>query len=171
MDFSKFTPDFGAIGRTDWGSPRFDKKNNMCLLMAGAALLMVIFLFIPWFSVTPNALWGVTFSATRFGITTWYGILGLIFTVVAIYGILYKQDAFVFWGAVLAAVMGLIGWLSMADVSVSIMGVEKELTVAKIKEELQWHPNAYTFGHIGAILFFFTSLVLAVVSFMQINKK
>lgn len=166
MDFKKLIPDFGAIGRTEWGKPYVDKKNNAWLIMTCAAALMVVFVFIPWFSATETG-WGISVTATRFGITTWYGILGLVFTLVALYGILYKQIQFVFWGAVLAVVMGLIGWLSMADVTV----LGKEITVADIKEGLKWDPNAYTFGHIGAILFFFTSAALAVFSFLQINKE
>lgn len=170
MDFKKLIPDFGAIGRTEWGKPYVDTKNNAWLIMTCAAALMVVFVFIPWFSATQSG-WGMTVTATRFGITTWYGILGLIFTLVALYGILYKQMQFVFWGAVLAVVMGLIGWLSMADVNTTVLGVKRELTVAEIKQDLQWDPNAYTFGHIGAILFFFTSAALAVFSFLQINKE
>ncbi len=166
MDFKKLIPDFGAIGRTEWGKPYVDTKNNAWLIMTCAAALMVVFVFIPWFSATQSG-WGISLTATRFGITTWYGILGLVFALVALYGILYKQIQFVFWGAVLAVVMGLIGWLSMADVTV----LGREVTVADLKESLKWNPNAYTFGHIGAILFFFTSAALAVFSFLQINKE
>lgn len=166
MDFKKLIPDFGAIGRTEWGKPYVDKKNNAWLIMTCAAALMVVFVFIPWFSATQSG-WGMSVTGTRFGITTWYGILGLVFALVALYGILYKQIQFVFWGAVLAVVMGLIGWLSMADITV----LGREVTVADIKDSLKWNPKAYTFGHIGAILFFFTSAALAVFSFLQINKE
>ena len=163
MDFNKLLPDFNAIGKTDWAKPQVDTKDVMGLVALVGAALMLIFVFLPWCKAT----WLGQTGEVYLGITTWYGILGLVFALVALYGILYKQIQFVFWGAVLAVVMGLIGWLSMADITV----LGREITVAKIKESLKWDPNAYTFGHIGAILFFFTSAALAVFSFLQINKE
>lgn len=165
MDFQKLIPDFSAIGRTNWAKPNLDTKNIMWLVMAGAALLMLIFVFLPWFTCAQGAI-----EASRLGITLWYGIFGLIFTLVTIYGVLYNQLQFVFWGAVLAAVMGLIGWLSFADVTAVTPFGEVKTTAAEIEKAVNMPFSRVSISHTGAILFFFASVASAVVSFLQIKN-
>ena len=171
---SKFIPDFGAIAKTDWGKPHIDTKNKMWLVMAGAAVLMVVFVFIPWETVTVSR-GSMSETASRLGITTWFGILGLISALVAVYGVFYKNLQFVFCGAVLAAVMGLIGWLTIVDVTLDgeTMTAEeiKLATSSLVSAVASAFGTKISVGHIGAILFLVASLVLAGVSFLQIKKE
>jgi hypothetical protein len=176
MDFKKLIPDFSAIGKTNWGKPNLDTKNPMWLLMAGAALLMVVFTFISWQTVTAKMPPFPVAEATTMGITTWFGVIAFIATIVAIYGILYKQTQFAFCGAIVAAICGLIGCLMIVDGTSE--GVD--VTVAQIKEAKADIAEAQKYGakgcsfeisHLGAILFLVASLVLAGASFLQIKKE
>ena len=93
MDFKKLIPDFGAFGRTNWGKPSIKTGDKNWLISAILVALMVIFVFLPWCSVST-----IGVSGSRLGITTWYGIIGLIAALVALYGVLYEQKQFVFCG-------------------------------------------------------------------------
>ena len=86
MDFNKLIPDFGAFGRTDWAKPSIKTGDKNWIISIAIVALMLIFLFLPWTSATQS---GVTVS--RLGITTWYGIIGLISVAIAAYGVLYEQ--------------------------------------------------------------------------------
>ena len=178
MDFKTLIPDFNAVAKTDWAKPHIDTKDKNWLVVAGLVLLMVVFVFLPWqtFSTTAE---GMTQSASRLGITTWFGILGLVCALVAAYGVLYKSLQFVFCGAVLAAVMSLIGWLSIVDMTVG--GVTMPAEAIKFADQAAEMASAVSsafgggkieasVGHIGAILSLVASLATAVVSFLQIKK-
>lgn len=108
----------------------------------------------------------VSFSA-NLGITLWYGILGFIFAAVAVAGVLYKQYALVFWATILCIVMGIVGWASLADCTVTYSAFgethSETATAAQIRKE---GLNGATVNHIGAILFFLAGLVTAVCSFL-----
>lgn len=51
MDFTKLNPDFNALGRLDYSKPVIDTKNTIALIALVAAVLSVVFVFLPWFSV------------------------------------------------------------------------------------------------------------------------
>lgn len=103
MDANKLMPDFQAIGKTDFSKPNIDTKDPMWLTTAIGALLMLIFLFLPWFGLSAEGE-----SVTRMGIASWAGIFATIGTLAAIFGVLYKQDGMVFCGAALSALFALI---------------------------------------------------------------
>ena len=174
MDFKKLIPDFSVVAKTNWAKPNLDTKNTMWLVMAGAALLMVIFVFLPWQTVTISSA-GASVSASRLGITTWFGILGLISALVAVYGVFYKNLQFVFCGAVLAAVWGLIGWLTIVDVTLdgeTMTAEEIKLATSSVGSAVaSAFGTKISVGHIGAILFLVASLVAAGVSFLQIKNE
>ena len=173
MDFKKLIPDFGVIAKTDWAKPHIDTNDKNWLMLAGGALLMVIFVFLPWETLTTNAE-GVSVSASRLGITTWFGVLGLISALVAVYGVLYKSLQFVFCGAALAAVLALIGCFTIVDITVN--GVTMPAEAIKMAKELASLASAFgkqadiSVGHIGAILSLLASLATAVAAFLQIKK-
>ena len=170
----KFIPDFSVIAKTNWGKPNIDTKNKMWLVMAVAAVLMVVFVFIPWETVTVS-IGSMSETGSRLGITTWFGILGLISALGAVYGVFYKNLQFVFCGALLAAVMGLIGWLTIVDVTnngETMTAEEIKLATSSVGSSVASAFGAkISVGHIGAILFLVASLVAAGVSFLQIKNE
>ena len=175
MDFKKLIPDFSAIGKTNWGKPNLDTKNPMWLVMAGAALLMVVFAFIPWETVTVTR-GALSVTGSRLGITTWFGILGLLSALLAVYGVLYNQKQFAFCGALLAAVFAIIGCFTIVDVTKD----GETMTAEDIKAATEGAGATVasavfglkvSVGHIGAILSLIASLVLAGASFLQIKKE
>ncbi len=166
MDFKKLIPDFNAVARTDWAKPNIDTKDKMWWAMAGAALLMLVFVFVPWQTVEMRNPFGgdESGSVSVLGITTWYGILGLIATIVVVYGILYKSLQFVFCGAVLAALLGIIGCFVTAGFTKDGVEVTAEMI------DLAKMVGAKV-SHIGAILFLLASLATAGISFWQIKSE
>jgi hypothetical protein len=168
MDFKKLIPDFSAIGKTNWGKPNLDTKNPMWLVMAGAALLMVVFVFLPWQSVSMNFII-TTVSDSVIGLNTWFGLFAFLFALVSVYGVLYNQKQFAFCGALLAAVFALIGCFSVPEFSYTIGGWTETLTPNELKVEID--EGRATLSHLGAILFLVASLVLAGASFLQIKKE
>ena len=173
MDFKKLIPDFNAVAKTDWAKPHIDTKDKNWLVVAGLVLLMVVFVFLPWETFSSSE-GGVSVSGSRLGITTWFGILGLVCALVAAYGALYKSLQFVFCGAVLGVVMAIIGWFSYVDITVE--GVTMPAEAVKLADEAVAVAKAFgknvdvSVGHIGAILSLVASLATAVVSFLQIKK-
>lgn len=163
MDYKKLIPDFKSVSKTDWAKPHIDTKDKNWLILAGCALLMVIFVFIPWFTASEGLL-----EVNVLGITWMLGIFGLIFALVAVYGVLYNSLQFVFCGAVLAAIMGLIAWMVIPDVELEIAGKTVTVTSEQIKEGVK--HGITKVSHLGSILFFLVSLALAAVSFLQIKK-
>jgi hypothetical protein len=163
MDYKKLIPDFSVIAKTDWAKPHIDTKDKNWLILAGCALLMVIFAFLPWQTLAPVKTAGQ--SITVLGVTTWCGILGLLSALVAVYGILYKHIQFVFCGAALAAVFGLIGSFVVTGYSVNGVSFPAEAAKALLA------AGRATISHVGAILFLLVSLALAAVSFLQIKKE
>lgn len=171
MDFKKLIPDFQAVSKTDWAKPHINTQNPMWLGMAGVAILMVIFVFLSWqTAAVTNGRNLVAPEVSAMGITMWYGVMGLIFTVVAIYGILYKQLQFTFCSSLLSALMGLIGWVTTQDTTfVTKRGRAFVETAAELNVRETF--GTATISHTGAMLFFFASLVLAAVAFLQIKKE
>lgn len=171
MDFNQLTPDFNALKSIDYRKPVVDKNNTVALVALCAAVLGVIFVFLPWckYAGDLGMFSDMAKVSSNIGITLWYGIFGFIFAAVAVAGVLYKQYALAFWAAVLCVIMGLIGWLSLADctISVSVLGMSKTETIpaAELKEKGA-DPN-----HIGAILFFLSGLVTAACTFMLATGK
>lgn len=168
MDFKNFIPDFKSVSKTEWAKPHIDTKNNMWLLTAGAAVLMLIFTFLKWDSVT---YYGASDSAM--GIETWSGFMGLLCALCALYGVLYNKIQFVFCAAVVGVVVALIGWLAWPAYEVTEIdeqGAEKvrTLTAQDFKDAIK--DGQCVISHIGAILFLVASLAAAAVSFWQIKK-
>lgn len=166
MDFTKLNPDFNALGRLDYSKPVIDTKNTIALIALVAAVLSVVFVFLPWFSMKVS-MFGQSVSASRLGITTWYGIIGLIMALTAVAGVLYKQYALAFWAAVICVVLGFIGWLSYASLTMD----GRTVTADDIKLALAANFGAVSIGHLGAILFFFSSAIAAVCSLLMATGR
>lgn len=161
MDFTKLNPDFNALGRLDYSKPVIDTKNTIALIALVAAVLSVVFVFLPWFSVKVS-MFCQSESASRLGITTWYGIIGLIMALTAVAGVLYKQYALAFWAAVICVVLGFISYASL-----TMDG--RTATADDIK--LVANFGDVTIGHLGAILFFFSSAIAAVCSLLMATGR
>lgn len=161
MDFNKLIPDFGAFGRTDWAKPSIKTGDKNWLISAVLVVLMLIFVFLPWTTLSNEVI-----SIGRLGITTWYGIFGLLATAVAAYGVLYEQKQFVFCASVLGVIMGLIGMICFADVTYTVNGKAITFTADVVK-----NLKGASVGHIGAILFMLASAGSAAWSFLQIKNE
>ena len=180
MNFNSLIPDFNAVKAIDYRKPVVDTKDTVAFVALCAAALGVIFVFLPWckygldssMSGLAGAIGAMASFSSNLGITLWYGILGFIFAAVAVAGVLYKQYALAFWAAVLCVVMGLIGWVSLADCTITYsafgMSETETVTAAQIKKA---GLNGATVNHIGAILFFLSGLVTAACTFMLATGK
>lgn len=178
MNFNQLIPDFSALGKIDYRKPAVDKNNTLALIALCAAVLAVVFVFLPWCKYGTNetisgiaSMFGAKPSASissNLGITLWYGILGFIFALVAVGGVLYKQYALAFWAAILCVIFGIVGWCCLADctTTVSMFGQThtEKTPAAEMKEGIA--EGYMTVNHIGAILFFFSGLVTAACSFL-----
>ncbi len=164
MDFNKLIPDFGAFGRTDWANPCIKKNDKNWLISAILVALMLVFVFLPWCSVSATSM-GITAAGSRLGIGTWYGFIGFITVIIALYGVLYEQKQFTFCGSVLAILMGIIGMCVLPKITVvSPFGT--------MKVDAEWIKDyEATVSHIGAILFMLASAGSAAWSFLQIKNE
>lgn len=171
MDFKQLLPDFNAIGKTDWAKPQVDTKNTMSLVALVGAALMIVFVFLPWATLSAEGE-----SINRLGITTWYGIFGLLFALVACAGVLYKHYSLTFCAAVFGVVFGIIGGCVVPSFTVDGVTVSGDL----IKAGLEMAEAASAFGskadlpsltHLGALLYLVASLVAGVGAYLKIAKK
>lgn len=162
MDFKKLIPDFGAIGTTEWGKPKFDTKDMKWLVGFICAALVVVFAFFPaWFSYKPD---GATEAATSMGISSWYGILAFIGAIVAVYGWLYERYQFAFWGGVIVLLFALIGLFMYPSLSEN--GVTIDSSMVKLLVE---HVPG-TVARFGAILSLVAGALTAVCAYLKINE-
>ncbi len=164
MDFNKLVPDFNAVLKTDWTKPQVE-KNSIGRTGFIASVLMLVFVFLPWFSIQYE-----DGSAMRSGITLWYGILGFLVGLVAVASNLYNQKALGFWAAVLAvlfAVIGLIVYPSLTEDGVTLSGekVKESIEMAKMFE-----VEIYV-SRLGAIFYLLASLASGACSFLGLMKK
>ena len=166
MNFKALKPDFGVFSKTDWAKPNLCKKNYLYI---GLVAVLVIFAFLPWLRFSAVDTSGKTnevINGSRLGITTWYGIVGLVGALLTAYGVLYKQKAWAFWGAVLAFVMGWIGTNSYADIKFDDYVIFKETME---KEAIA--GNGMAISHFGAHVFMLVAAFVAVLSFVNLVCK
>lgn len=163
MDFKTLLPDFNAIGKTDWSKPSVDTSNKLNLVTLGGAVLMLVFVFLPWAKVSALT---VTL-ASKIGIVTWYGILGFIMALAALVGMLYKHVTLTFSAAVLGVVFGILGMVLCP--SMTYEGTT--LTGSEIKEMVDGAMGLMSLSHLGAILYTVAAVVTAVCAYLKITKK
>ena len=166
MNFKALKPDFGAFSKTDWAKPNLCKKNYLYI---GLAAVLVIFAFLPWLRFSAVEVGGKTnevVNGSRLGITTWYGIVGLVGALITTYGVLYKQKVWAFWGAVVAFVMGWIGTNSYADIKFDDYVIFKEAM-----EQAARNGEGMAISHFGANVFMLVAAFVAVLTFVKIVCK
>ena len=169
----KLIPNVKALGGINFSKPEIGRKNVGGTILTILALLMVVAVFLPWFSweyIDSASGKHVLESAFRLGITTLWGILGLVVALVALFGALYKQYALTLWTAILAVVFGYIGANSVYSLEFTMDKTDYII----LKEELQLldlfnRPIHAT--HLGANIFTILAALLATLSFTQIIKK
>lgn len=176
MDFKKFIPDFGAIAKTNFAAPAVGKGNVRNTVLAVLSLLMVVAVFLPWFH-WEYLLTGsgdeptTTMEAyNKLGIATLWGIFGFVVALVTLFGVLYKQYALAFWAAVLAAIFGCFGTGVITGFEFAIgkqdyIVYEESLKMAKMTDTF------LPVTHIGAELFMVVAVLVAALSFVELNKK
>ena len=165
MDFKKLVPDFNALKNVNWAKPEVDTKNTLGMAGLVAAALMVVFVFLPWIGITGNVIIA-EISASSLGITTWYGILGFIFGLVAVAGALYKQHALAFCASACGVLMGILGLVCYA--SITYEGVTMTADEVKFAAEAEAGADV---SRIGAILYLVAALVSAAAAYLTISKK
>lgn len=166
MDFKTFLPDFDAVKKTDWGKPQLkvDTKDPIGLAFLAGAVLMVVFVFLPWITVTGSSAAGSA-SVKTLGISTWYGVFAFLCGAVAVVGVLYKHTELAFCAAVLGVLFGVIGVIIEPAVSgevsadVSYGGMQAS---AKAK---------VTVSHLGAYLYLVATVVTGAAAYLKITKK
>lgn len=166
MDFNKLIPDFGSIGKTEWNKPCFDTKDKFHIAGLACAALLVIFCFTPWFTFTAT-LGPVSESVSRLGISLWYGIFAFLGGAVALYGMLYKNYQFAFWGAVIALLMAFIGLFPVP----SITDDGQTLDAYAVEKLLKEGKEIYSSSRVGAILALIASAGVGACAFLKINEK
>lgn len=169
----KLIPNVKSLGSVNFSKPEIGRKNVGGTILTILALLMVVAVFLPWFSweyVDDASGKHVLESAFRLGITTLWGILGLVVALVALFGTLYKQYALTLWAAILAVVFGYIGANSVYTLEFTMDKTDYII----LKEELQLldlFNRPFDATHLGANIFTIVAALLAALSFTQIIKK
>ena len=138
MNWKKFLPDFGAITRTNWAQPALGKKNFGEAVMALLALVMLVAVFLPWFHYEYVLVDKTTTleSYNALGITTLWGIFGLVVAIIAAYGILYKQYAYALWAGILAVIFGCLGTGTLVDVEIDDHSMQGEAVTYRVAPSL-----------------------------------
>ena len=169
----KFIPDFKAFGSINWAKPAIGRGNWAGTALAVLSLLMVVFVFLPWFhwEYTETIKETTTLEAVnKLGITTIWGILGFLVALVALVGSLYKQYALTFWAAILALIFGCFGTDMITGFEFSIdktdyIVFEEGLKLSQMKGEF------IPVTHVGANLFFIAAALLVALSLVELLKK
>ena len=169
----KLIPNVKSLGSVNFSKPDIGRKNLGGTILAILAVLMVVAVFLPWFSweyVDYASGKSVLESAFRLGITTLWGILGLVVALVALFGALYRQYALTLWAAILAVVFGYIGANSVYTLEFTMDKTDYII----LKEQLQLldvFNKSIPATHLGANIFTLIAALLAALSFTQIIKK
>lgn len=172
MNWKKFLPDFGAIGRTNWAQPEIGKKQCLNNVMALLVLAMAVFVFLPWFRFEYTLLSedgdATIESFNKLGITTLWGILGLVVTLIAWYGVLYKQYAFSLWAGIAAIIFGCLGtdYVTNVDIEANNTVILKEAF-----EMNQLQDQGIPVSHIGAKLFMIAASLVTTLSIAQLLRR
>jgi hypothetical protein len=171
MDLKTLLPDFNAIGKTDWSKPNFDTK-SMNLLSFLGAVLMVAFVFFSWTKIVDVD----SSEYTKLGVTTWFGILGLVMAIGALVGVLYNHNSLTFSCAALAIVFGIIGIMVIPEMEIEGVTYTADEIKEIVKNSKEYKAQGLTnkvveISHLGAILFTVASAVTAFGAFIKINKK
>lgn len=162
MDFKTLLPDFNAIGKTNWGKPelKVDTKDVYGLAVLAGAVLMLVFVFLPWVKVSVS-FFGMSESESVLGIATWYGILGFVVALIGMVGVLYKHYTLTFWASVLGVVAGCIGIAAVSSATSELgLGDLGFGDMAGVK-----------ISSIGAILYLVASVVAGAGAFLKLTKK
>ena len=168
MDFKTLLPNFDAVKKTDWAKPQLnvDTKDPFRLVMLAGAVLMLVFVFLPWITVTASASSSLgqagSVATKTLGIATWYGFFAFLCAAVAIVGALYKHTELAFCAAVLGVLFGLLGVMISPDVA----NAEAEVSVGGYSAKAKT-----TVGHLGAILYLVATVVTAAAAYLKITKK
>lgn len=169
----KFIPDFKAFGSINWAKPAIGRGNCAGTVLAVLSLLMVVFVFLPWFhwEYTETIKDDTTLEAiNKLGITTLWGIFGFIAALVALVGSLYKQYALTFWAAILAAIFGCFGTDMIAGFEFSV-GKSDYIVLEESLKVMQMKDAFIPVTHVGANLFFIAAVLLAALSLVELLKK
>ena len=167
MDFKTLLPDFEAVKKTDWAKPqlKLDTKDYFGLAMRAGAVLMVVFVFLPWITVTVSGsaagASGSVEASKVLGIATWYGVFAFLCAVAAVVGVVYNHTELALCAAVLGVIFGLLGVIIEPAAN-----VEASAEFGGIKATAK-----STVGHLGAFLYLAATVVTAAAAYLKITKK
>lgn len=164
MDFKTLLPDFNAIKNTQWNKPQVDTKDTQGLVALGCSVLMLVFVFLPWLTVSTSTPFGGTVEASASGFGSPWGILGFICALIAVVGTLYKHYSLSFSAGALALIFGIVGCFTICDIEIAGVTVKAE----DVKKSIEAGAKA---SHLGAILFTIASAGTVLLSYIKVSKK
>ena len=172
MNLKKFFPDLGAFSRTNWSQPAIGKSNAVGTVMMLLVLAMAVFVFLPWFHYEYIKLQSDGSASIEafnaLGITTLWGILGLAVTVVAAYGVLYRQYAFSLWSGIAAIIFGYLGTIYVTNVEIEANNTVILKEAFKMEQLLD---EGLPVSHVGARLFMIAAALVTSLSLVQLLKR
>jgi MFS family permease len=131
---------------------------------------MLVAVFLPWFHYEYVLVDKTTTleSYNALGITTLWGIFGLVVAIIAAYGILYKQYAYALWAGILAVIFGCLGTGTLVDVEID---EAKAVILKEAFEEKVLSGESVPVSHVGANLFMIAGAFVAALSLVQLLKR
>jgi phosphoglycerol transferase MdoB-like AlkP superfamily enzyme len=172
MNVKKFLPDFGALGRTNWAQPEIGKKRCLNNVMVLLVLAMAVFVFLPWFhyeyTLVSDSDKHTVEAFNKLGITTLWGILGLVVTLVAGFGVLYKQYALSLWAGIAAIIFGCLGTGYVTNVEIE---ANNTVILKETFELEQLYGKGLPVGHVGAKLFMIAASLVTALSLVQLLRR
>lgn len=170
----RLIPNPKDLGSVNWAQPAIGKGNIANTVMVLLSLLMVVSVFLPWFSweyLAPISEETIKLeSYTKLGITTLWGIFGFVVALVVLFGLLYKQYAATFWLSLVAALFGYFGTQYITGFEFNVNGdtyvvFEEELKMMQMRDEL------IPVTHVGANIFMILSVLVAALSLASLYRK
>jgi len=155
MSYNFLKPDVAALKAVDFKRPSIDTANPFLLVASVAALLMIVFVFLSWTKYSFDGL-----SAGVSGVSTVWGVIGLLAGLCTLASVLYRQYALAFWCAAIGAVVAVLGMFATPGFEIMGTKIEGELLEKMLADD------DTKVSHIGAILSFIASLAAAACSFV-----
>lgn len=110
--------DFSAVAKTNWAKPEI-RKSPLWIVTALGVVLTLVMIFTAWFGFKISA-GEVTIEGVSRGISSGYGIIALICTIVAVYGLLYRQYGMITLGMLITFVMVILFFVTGSFLDMTI---------------------------------------------------
>lgn len=150
MDINNFLPNFDQLSKVDWSKPSLNTKDNNRILSLLGVALMVVSLFVSWYTIEAKIDVGTTSEEAKIT-AEWYMIIAMIMTIVAAIGSIYNLDSFVSFAGIVSIIMAIIALTSYPEMvidGITYSGSEIEAQIKEAKE----YKLTFEESRTGAIL-------------------